>query len=290
MDTQAYRSSYARRLKLGLYRCAWPLVRRALLRRRGMSLVAFAATCLRPGDVVLDVGANSGYFTRVFAAAVRPNGRVYAFEPNPRFDDELRRASDEYSGIVAAVRAALSDRTGTASFFLDSRPEGYASTLNKGLTPAWSKAPPVTIEVACGTLDKFCDEQSLSPTLIKMDVEGSESAVIAGGLTTLRRAKPVLWLECSPDAGVAHLARLEELGYACFLGCVLARDGEWLARSDVRNPRCLLPLDVASLGGVSAVLDIAVIPRERIGEFKAIMGSQSAREFLSAQTGKMELQ
>jgi FkbM family methyltransferase len=44
---------------------------------------------LRPGDVAVDVGANCGYFTAVFAERVGVNGTVVAFEPNPKFKEHL---------------------------------------------------------------------------------------------------------------------------------------------------------------------------------------------------------
>lgn len=281
MNAERFAPTISRRLKLGAYRYAWPLVRRLALRRRGMSLVAFAAGCLRPGDVVFDVGANSGYFSRVFAAAVGPRGHVHAFEPNPAFEGELQRAAAEYRGNITPVRAALSDHAGRAEFFVDTRPDGYGSTFNGAVARQWADAKYAAIEVSCSTLDQFCAQHGLAPAFVKLDVEGGESAVIAGGMGVLRQARPLLWFECASTGGLEHLSRLNELGYHLFLGNVLGRDGEWIARSDPRNPRHLLPLDATSLAGVSAVLDLAAIPRERLEEVKPLLGSETAGQFLS---------
>ena len=50
---------------------------------------------LRPGEVALDVGANNGYFTALFACRVGPEGRVHAVEANPVLADRLRRMIDK---------------------------------------------------------------------------------------------------------------------------------------------------------------------------------------------------
>src|SRR5581483_5730023 len=48
-----------------------------------------ARQLVRPGDVVIDVGANYGWFTTLFAQAVGPTGHVYAFEPVPATYERL---------------------------------------------------------------------------------------------------------------------------------------------------------------------------------------------------------
>src|SRR5262245_62804722 len=52
--------------------------------------VDFLQRWLRCGDVVIDVGANVGYLSAVMAGIVEPEGKVYAFEPNPSMIVELK--------------------------------------------------------------------------------------------------------------------------------------------------------------------------------------------------------
>jgi FkbM family methyltransferase len=245
-----------------------------------MSLVTFAAVCIRPGDTVFDVGANSAYFSRVFAAAVRPGGRVYAIEPNPNFDDELAMAAAEYEGILSPHCVALTDHLGEETLYVDNRSTALASTLNAASAAASRETTFSPIRVRCLTLDAFCADRRLSPAFIKLDAEGSEPAIFAGGIETLTRARPLLWLEYSSGSPAHHLMKLVSLGYRLFLGCVIARDGEWIARTDDRNPRALLPLDTAVFDSVGGIFDLAAIPEERVREATRLIGRQSADDFL----------
>src|ERR1019366_6193498 len=73
------------------------------------------------GNVVVDAGANFGYFTLLASAAVGPTGKVFAFEPDPRNIDRLRAvmgANDARN--VEHVADGLFDRYGTVSFHLAS--------------------------------------------------------------------------------------------------------------------------------------------------------------------------
>ena len=66
---------------------------------------------INKGDVVLDVGANVGYFTLIFARLVGPNGKVYAFEPDPD-NFALLKKNVEMNGYknVVLVQNAVSDK------------------------------------------------------------------------------------------------------------------------------------------------------------------------------------
>src|SRR4051794_30703484 len=70
---------------------------------------AFARRTLRAGDVAIDVGAHVGFFTMLMAAAVGPDGRVYAFEPLDANADLLARSlvENRYDDRVRFTRAAV---------------------------------------------------------------------------------------------------------------------------------------------------------------------------------------
>jgi hypothetical protein len=67
----------------------------------------------KPGQVALDVGANHGYYTLLLADLVGPNGKVHAFEPNPRLAELLGQniALNGYWHVADARAAAVGDRT-----------------------------------------------------------------------------------------------------------------------------------------------------------------------------------
>ena len=120
-------------------------------------LNAWLATVLPHIDLVIDVGANDGYFTFGCAAAIRRCGkaaRVIAFEPNAFHVRQLEQARDT-AGLAEASIQIIPSYVGRA---------GASQTV---------------------ALDQFVGE-IWERALIKIDVEGAELNVIAGGQTWLR--------------------------------------------------------------------------------------------------------
>jgi FkbM family methyltransferase len=152
---------------------------------------------VEPGDVVVDVGANYGYTTTYFASEVGPEGYVLSLEPEPdtRALLEHNVRSNGYQN-VAIVPAAAGDRSGTVSLFRSAT--NFANhSLNGSLVPNvrdW-------VEVDVVTVDDLCESRlgDRLPTVLKVDVEGWEWAVLEGSRRTLERARPAIWLEYWPD-------------------------------------------------------------------------------------------
>lgn len=134
---------------------------------------------LRSGERVLDAGANVGYTALVFADAVGPAGQVYAFEPSQRIHALLERSVRCHPSIQA-LRLAVTEHTGTVSFF-------ESSFSNRSSTLPIAGVAEQT--VPCISVDDFCSNTGL-PTFIKIDVEGSECAVLMGANTTLNAEQP----------------------------------------------------------------------------------------------------
>jgi FkbM family methyltransferase len=131
------------------------------------------------GDVVWDIGANIGYYTRKFAAIVGDQGAVVAFEPSPKTVQGLMVATKELRN-VHVVAVALSDVEGLATFYSD--PEGNSPI--DGLSPSMDSKIETTVPVRRG--DDFLE--LYSPTKIKLDVEGYELEVLSGMPRTLHSA------------------------------------------------------------------------------------------------------
>jgi FkbM family methyltransferase len=150
---------------------------------------------LDPGDTVLDVGANVGYYTLLASVLVGGGGRVHAFEPEPRNAGFLRRhVQINGRGNVHVVQAAVSDVAGTARFDFGSG-TGTGRLAQSG-----------ALEVRTVRLDDYCAEHGLAPAAIKIDVEGAEMSVLQGARETLRRHLPVLFL--STHGAAVHRACL----------------------------------------------------------------------------------
>ncbi len=170
---------------------------------------------LRPGDHVLDLGANIGYFSMLSASLVGPSGSVIAVEPNPanaRLVEASRRANGYGNVLVVQVAAGLSPgllvlnrshSNGTTSAV----PDGTAALLDAetvGCVRADTLVPP-----------------NRRVALIKADVEGAEYLALGGCTATIRRDRPLIVTEFSPSlmpgisgiTGPTYLDWLVGLGY-----------------------------------------------------------------------------
>ncbi|NLT72028.1 MAG: FkbM family methyltransferase [Verrucomicrobiaceae bacterium] len=174
------------------------------------------------GDVVLDIGANFGLFTRFLSEAVGEEGRVFSFEPTP---DMFAVLSHSARGLgwknVSCHQLALSDRPGQATMSIPIRGDGsrnhYEASLDPGVADCGGAVESFTTGVV--TLDEFSQSASMGRVaFIKCDVEGHEIAVLRGARALLARDRPTILLEVNeplhePGHGSAVREFLEEIGY-----------------------------------------------------------------------------
>jgi FkbM family methyltransferase len=146
------------------------------------SMEAYTSSYLpQPGDVVWDVGAHAGMSAYFLAQMVGPTGEVYAFEPDEtNYEYLLRNIEKHELSNVRPVKAALSDKTGTATFCMD-------GTMSAGLSDSLSYAAAENSRVVQTLgLKDACEQFGAVPNYIKMDIEGAELSVVAGGLDFLK--------------------------------------------------------------------------------------------------------
>lgn len=171
----------------------------------------------RGSRVILDVGANIGYFTLLAARSVGEAGRVVAIEPDARNADLLGGsvARNGYPN-VDIERVAIGKAPGEALIFHDRRNRGGTSLFASNVAePLGSELVRVT------TLDALVAEKGLERVdLIKIDVQGAECLVLEGAGATLDRWHPSVLFEYWPKGlrgsgrGEGQvLALLRELGY-----------------------------------------------------------------------------
>ena len=190
---------------------------RDVLRRRNeaFQLQLFKAA-LQPGMVVADVGAYLGHYTLLAARQVGAQGRVYAFEPDPRGYSYLRRNVEQngFGDRVVAVNKAVTDRVGATAFYVDALDSRGSSAVYRRL---WSRK----IEVESLSLDAFF-AAGPAPDIIKLDVEGGEVRVLEGMVQTIKAGHPglILFAEHYPQglhgagtSGEQLLEHLRALGF-----------------------------------------------------------------------------
>ena len=181
-------------------------------------LTRFFIRTLQSEDVFLDIGANFGFYS-LLASEILEEGRVIAFEP-VSFVFRGLNASAARTTNVEAVNSAVSDRVGTLEF--DQAPESRHTGSSFNEAEARVEGAPVfaftRVKVASTTVDAYCAERKIVPTVIKIDVEGAEKLVIDGGLRTLAAGTPTIVLEVwkPPQKNENHrdaAAVLKKLGY-----------------------------------------------------------------------------
>ena len=183
----------------------------------------FVERFLRPGMVVLDIGAHHGFYTMLAARKVGMSGRVIAFEPSPREHQRLLRhlRMNRLTANVVVSDLALDRSKGEDTLFVV---EGRDTGCNS-LRPPVADEPIRTMRVQKTSLDSFLDEgKILKVDFIKMDVEGAELNVMEGATELLgRRPRPVILAELadSRSSGWGHSASevydlLEERGFKWF--------------------------------------------------------------------------
>lgn len=152
----------------------------------------------------IDAGANIGFYSLVLAQR-RPQLQVISFDPNPRVNALLsRNVAANRLPNVRCESIALSDRTGTGRFFLDD------SDMSASLELGFSGAPAAVVEVATFRLDDYVKKQTVEGRmLLKVDVEGHETAFFNGARETIRRHKPDIITEVTTcyDGEIERLLR-----------------------------------------------------------------------------------
>ena len=159
---------------------------------------------VRPGDVVYDIGANLGFMTLV---AARLGARVEAFEPLPESAAAVRRSA-ALNGFtdVRVHELAVAARSGRARFLrVDEGSWSHLADRGRHVRTTGE------LDVRVVALDDLRGELA-PPAVVKVDVEGSELAVLAGAAALLADARPVLIVE-THETNAEVAAALEAAGY-----------------------------------------------------------------------------
>ena len=184
---------------------------------------AVVARLIRPGEVVVDAGANIGYVSMLLARWVGPTGRVYSFEPMPETFAFLAHNMRVLG--LAQVRPnclALSARAGEGRMAVPEYPQGGENFYEAHLVPADAGAAAGARDgIQLRRLDDALQDESCPVSFMKVDVEGHEWELAQGAVRRLAADRPALFVEMSgPPRGEgasAQLTRyLEGLGYAAY--------------------------------------------------------------------------
>lgn len=139
---------------------------------------------IKQGDIVLDIGANIGYYTLIFAKLVGKNGKVYAFEPDPT-NFAILKKNVEINGYknIILINKAVSDKTGKLKLYL--------CNDNKGSHSIYPCDNRKFVEIDSIKLDDFFSNYNGKIDFIKMDIEGAEYSAVKGMSNLLRKNEEI---------------------------------------------------------------------------------------------------
>lgn len=168
--------------------------------------------CLSASGDFVDVGAHVGIYGTTACRALRPGRRALLFEPNPVARRQLEH-NLELNGVTVAtvLPLAASDGPGSAVLHVPTSPDAAWSSLLGG---GFAEGVPVDVETS--TVDREVERLGLAPSVVKIDVEGHELAVLAGAAGTIERHRPVVICEVSAHTALAVAERAKTLGYTVY--------------------------------------------------------------------------
>src|SRR3989344_6026676 len=159
-------------------------LRRYLLGAHEPGTTALCKRIIRPGDMVLDLGAELGYFSLLFSRLAGRGGQVFSFEADPFCIEKLRNniSRNGYTNITV-VDKAVGAESGKTRFFV-AKDKGTSSIFYPNeLGGEWADVESITV-------DDFLDSRHIKIIdFFKMDVEGAESGVFEGMRHTIAVAR-----------------------------------------------------------------------------------------------------
>jgi FkbM family methyltransferase len=181
-------------------------------------LLSWAASLVRPGDTVWDVGANVGLFAFAAAFAAGPSGSVLALEADEWLAGLLRESARTAPAAYARVEVlavAASDAPGFANFLIANRGRaGNHLEAVHGSTQTGGAREVRRVETV--TLDGLLDRFPTRPAVVKIDVEGAEVQCLRGAERLLAEVRPALLCEVTRENAEAVREILHRHRYTLF--------------------------------------------------------------------------
>jgi len=154
---------------------------------------------VKEDDIVLDIGANIGYFVLIESQLVGPKGKVYAVEPSHINFERLQENIElNQCQNINCYNLAMGDKNGKAKMFISNR-SNWSRLIEIEVPDKINQV----IEVDQQKVDTFLEDKE-KPTFIRMDVEGYEAAILKGMTETLKLENLSVFLELHPTILKPH--------------------------------------------------------------------------------------
>jgi FkbM family methyltransferase len=148
---------------------------------------------VKENNIVIDLGANIGYYTLLLSKIVGENGKVFAFEPEDKNFEILKR-NVELNRLknVVLIKKAVIDKVGEDNLYLDPKYIGSHVMYNEFI----GKKP---VKVETTTLDEFFKDFKGKINFIKMDIDGSEIRALKGMTSLIKNNKIKMIADYAPS-------------------------------------------------------------------------------------------
>ncbi len=173
----------------------------------------FVRKLVRKGDWVIDIGANLGYYSVLFADLAGPQGKVFSVEPVPLYRRVLERNLGGRSN-VAIVPYALGEREGSVLMGIPGE-QPYRHGLTRVLDEAEQETTGHHFEVRIRPPQQLFGELERLD-YIKCDVEGYEHHVLPPMEEHIRRFRPIVQVELAPENRTALFELFAAATYRAF--------------------------------------------------------------------------
>lgn len=199
-------------------------------------LTAFFIRALKKGDCFMDVGSHYGYFSLLALEMVGSEGQVVAFEPTPRTYAVLNSNLDAFPNAKTENMAAWSEDSTLELTDLGIGWSSHNSLMAPKMVPDGVRAKAETHCVRAVKLDDYIGDNKLRPTLMKIDAESAELAILGGLTETMRNIRPIISVEVGDDSAVAAIKSRDVLEFASRYGYQhLAYVNGEIVRHEIQN-------------------------------------------------------
>ena len=148
---------------------------------------------IKEGDIIIDLGANIGYYTLIFAKLVGDLGHVYAFEPDPsNFELLSKNVKENKHSNVTVIQKAVSNKNSKIKLYVSKR-----NIASHRIFDSDEKRNSIEVDVI--TLDEYFKNFEKPIKFIKIDVEGAEFQVLNGMKMILKNDNLKLLIEFIPE-------------------------------------------------------------------------------------------
>lgn len=138
---------------------------------------------IRPGMIVVDVGANIGFYSKVLSRLVGPAGEVHAFEPDPINFKRLQKNLSGFKNVVLNSMACASKDTGIKLY--------RSKNLNIDHHCFETEEQRDAVEVKAVCLDNYFSNLGKSPNFVKIDVQGFDFSAISGLRQVIKKSRDI---------------------------------------------------------------------------------------------------